>query len=904
MTLPAPTADFWKHKLAAFLHDSPSKALDIAEHEDRAANAYKRAGLEDFIKNYNHNADHTAAAADRVPWPSRKISCRFDGVNNRFHHPLDGRLHLPPESRPLQVTDAEATEGALQPQLDLPVNWDEVRKARAHFFAHWRLWRRNCAESNPALGFLPAETRLPDHSIWHHMGMVSALAATHGQPAFLKLQLGPVQDFIAAARSTRDLWSASYLLSWLMATGLATLAREIGPDSVIFPSLYGQPLFDLQFRDELWAEAKTSHQEKALNAWESLGHSAAELLTPNLPNIFLAIVPAAHAAELGQLVAKAIRDEWEKIAEHVWEFSAEVVTAPHSPTNAKERFFAQVERHLDLSWQATPWPASPDEALASAEKLLPKDADGKPNPTCDRLRKFLHYFSGTGPDTMPVEHRDRRYYTDDSKTKLNNVGSAWSVLYTLNGWQLDATRQTRAFRAWSVGGTNCTSSNNAKDALTGREEMIVGGKSWHDSLTGKWTKLFRHSDEVGAITLIKRTWHLAYLEKVKRLPASPENGFRMPNTQEIAAYQPDAECDATPETATDERTPYFAIIALDGDSIGKIVSGEKCPDLGNQLADYPVTGDRHGTRDYFDQHRGTDLLKLQRPLSPSFHLQFSEALSNFALHCVGPIVKAHQGKVLYAGGDDVLAMLPASEAIACADALQRAFRGEDPASTDYLLQQIAPGFLARTDRQSDQGKLIPFIVPGPACTVSVGIAIAHAKSPLQDAIREAHRAEKRAKQLHADKHALAVTVLKRSGEITEWASRFGRLDEHPETPAHRDGVLALNLLAHCLNEKILSAKFPHRLIALLEPYVPAKQQDTAASFNAHDVLTAELSHALSRQHGENWATNEQSRRDADDLISALLNYARSIPDDGRCASLNAVIQLCIVAAFLRRQTES
>jgi hypothetical protein len=36
----------------------------------------------------------------------------------------------------------------------------------------------------------------------------------------LKLQIGPVQDFIAQARSTRDLWSGSYLLSWLMAAGL------------------------------------------------------------------------------------------------------------------------------------------------------------------------------------------------------------------------------------------------------------------------------------------------------------------------------------------------------------------------------------------------------------------------------------------------------------------------------------------------------------------------------------------------------------------------------------------------------------------------------------------------------------------------------------------------------------
>ena len=66
----------------------------------------------------------------------------------------------------------------------------------------------------------------------------------------LKLQIGPVQDFIAQARTTRDLWSGSYLLSWLMATGLSKLAERLGGNSaakgaIIFPSVEAQPLFDL-----------------------------------------------------------------------------------------------------------------------------------------------------------------------------------------------------------------------------------------------------------------------------------------------------------------------------------------------------------------------------------------------------------------------------------------------------------------------------------------------------------------------------------------------------------------------------------------------------------------------------------------------------------------------------------
>ena len=50
----------------------------------------------------------------------------------------------------------------------------------------------------------------------------------------LKLQIGPVQEFIAQARSTRDLWSGSYLLSWLIAAGLHT--REASGAKIIYPA--------------------------------------------------------------------------------------------------------------------------------------------------------------------------------------------------------------------------------------------------------------------------------------------------------------------------------------------------------------------------------------------------------------------------------------------------------------------------------------------------------------------------------------------------------------------------------------------------------------------------------------------------------------------------------------------
>jgi hypothetical protein len=76
-----------------------------------------------------------------------------------------------------------------------------------------------------------------------------------------------------------------------------------------------------------------------------------------------------------------------------------------------------------------------------------------------------------------------------------------------------------------------------------------------------------------------------------------------------------------------------------------------------------------------------------------------------------------------------------------------------------------------------QNRPIPFLVPGPKADCSVGIAIAHFKAPLQDVVRTAQAAEKRAKrnpdQGGLGRSAVAVTLMKRSGEIIEWGAKWG-----------------------------------------------------------------------------------------------------------------------------------
>ena len=973
--------DFWKRKLAAYLHDPPSKCLDIRTHGERSDAAFRQAGFNDTeVGKYLKLADHTGAAADRFPFPNSQatgLQCAFDGVRNAFRHPLDGQYQSPFHAEFKSVEQGIEGENSIQPALkQTPPDWDENTLWRARFFAHWRCWPQFAIQKDYRLGLLPADTRLPDHSIWTHMQVVSALAGCVDEqniwhPAFLKLQIGPVQDFIAQARSTRDLWSGSYLLSWLMAAALKKFSELAGPDAVIYPNLRGQPLFDLHWKKDLWDQVKIgdkpvwdSIQPKKNPSNPSSPSDPTTLLTPNLPNVFLALVPAARAAEIAKQVETAIRAEFKTIATSVWTAcqNAGLTNNEQDPAftgvNRKVRFDRQIERFLSIAWQITPWPATPQEAL-DLTKNLPLGKDDHAHTLRDRVQTVIE----AACEKMPKDHRDRRYYTDDTKTQLNNVGVAWALLVALNSWQLDAVRQTRNFSASSEGGWQTGTACN-KDSLTGRDEAVAGGRVWLDrcdQLAGRtsgstWhtdhgplANRFKHDDWLGAVTLVKRLWDLTYLK-----PQFSLDPLKMPNTHGLAKHEPFSNDDDSSTEERQEGERYFAVLALDGDEIGKWISGDKCPPFRDQLASYTDgSGNPTGALEYFKRESDPDnsgktlgerfekLLETCRPISPSYHLQFSEALSNFALLCARPIVEAFDGRLIYSGGDDVVALLPADTALDCAQALRMAFQGDTNlagflqanavdlkkanetanrnmpyyqrlAAENCLFESPAQGFLARKDL-SDQTnqRSIPFLVPGPAADCSVGIAIAHFKSPLQDVVRAAQAAEKRAKR-SPDKgglcrSAVAVTLMKRSGETIEWGAKWdgGGLELYRE-------------LAQALQADRLSAKFPHRFIELLEAYVTdstpliaqAKTVQPVANLPVEDIILREFEHCLSRQRGPHFPDDaEQAKALRCRFGDALTAYLASLPKDPSDQSnpsaaaeipFRALIGLCQTVAFTHR----
>ena len=160
---------------------------------------------------------------------------------------------------------------------------------------------------------------------------------------------------------------------------------------------------------------------------------------------------------------------------------------------------------------------------------------------------------------------------------------------------------------------------------------------------------------------------------------------------------------------------YYAILVLDGDRMGSWLRGEKTPGAG------------------------------PNELIPAI----SKALAHFATQIAPVVAKKHSGTLIYAGGDDVLAVLPTRTALACALELNQQFAS----SWNETLGQFG----------------------GDSPTISGGIVVVHYKEDLRFALGQAREAEKWAKGKGRDR--LALTICRRSGEHTSVVIPWGIVGE-------------------------------------------------------------------------------------------------------------------------------
>ncbi|MCA9527454.1 MAG: type III-B CRISPR-associated protein Cas10/Cmr2 [Myxococcales bacterium] len=162
-------------------------------------------------------------------------------------------------------------------------------------------------------------------------------------------------------------------------------------------------------------------------------------------------------------------------------------------------------------------------------------------------------------------------------------------------------------------------------------------------------------------------------------------------------------------------TPYYALIQADGDQMGRVLS-----DLAKDRDDGL---ERH-------QHFGRTLE------------------SEFASQCPA-LIASHGGSLIYAGGDDVLALVPLHTLLEVCEALRTLF--------------------AEVARQAVGDS------PVKPPTLSIGVAICHHLHPMFDARQLAREAEHLAKTGRpgvVGRNALAITMDKRSGSTVSAVGSF------------------------------------------------------------------------------------------------------------------------------------
>ncbi|MDT8410437.1 MAG: type III-B CRISPR-associated protein Cas10/Cmr2, partial [Wenzhouxiangellaceae bacterium] len=831
---------FWRVKLDARLHDPIEKPLILMRtaegHEGGTTRALRdQLGLHPLdpaARTAVKTADHWAAAMDRAAFPNRNEDGRYPNWQQvRFHerpviiNPLTGAEY---DLCTLSEVEPDQAASIALDHLRGLIHSDDPKRTALAF---WRFGPNiEAPEIRSLWPLLPADSRMPDHTIFDHLDLTSALAGAFSidpddGPALLAVSLGPVQDFIAAARSTSDLWAGSHLLARLSWEAMRVICDELGPEAILFPRLRGIPQVDW------WLSRDCRLNESLFSAagWRKNPTDSNPLFAAALPNRFTALVPANRARELAERITDQVRAFALEKAQAAWRkllAEAGVANNPEMPAHAQIR--EQLKGFPEVHWATVPW------------SLVGQDSSGKVDASDDRLRAAMQpYFESEPPGYLGTQAWKILSKTDGVELDKGwfwkpNPGTLYPALHELLDRTLAAAKSARPF-GQSV-------QHGYRDSLTGESEWLTADRDqlalppgqrndtiWARVTTERpaWVKAGEHLDALG---MLKRLWPTLFVDEVNEEPGLNVDRFVVSThtmalaTSMIGFIQrggtvPEAirnKVSDAPRTALparlaselpgrsdadalfrlpgwlehlddrdreDERAragkeledvfghdpeAYYALLLMDGDEMGRWMSAAREKTLTHRSSFHPQI---RATLEQFKADPAfVKYADEPRAPNPARHMAISDALNNFAIRLAPAVVERHYGRVLYAGGDDLMAMLPLYELLPAMAGLRAAFSGttypsRSEAADDEGFQRQGNGFVVH-------GKQL-LRTMGDQASASCGVVVAHHKAPLGAVLRELRRAEKRAKT-EGGRDAFSLTVVKRSGGALGLTAKFGR----------------------------------------------------------------------------------------------------------------------------------
>jgi CRISPR-associated protein Cmr2 len=618
----------------------------------------------------------------------------------------------------------------------------------------------------------------------------------------LHFTLGPVQGFVAQARRTRDLWAGSFLLSWLAGHAMKVVVENGG--EILLPDV-GQ--------DALFVAVRS-------------GASGFGPAIGSLPNRFKAKVLVEFNPVLCR---RAVHKAWSDLAGKVWKRFVEPVAGQGNGTQAIW------DRQVMCFWE-TAWVIGP--------------ADGQDHAWLDRRKNWRTH-------RPPVESGDHCMLMGDWQELSGFVRSRdrkrqdefWHALKAHvdkesdNPLQLDESERLCAM------------------ALIKRlffphvaNEVLGWTPSWDGQKPLRWPSTSR----LAATGWLRCAWEKAPEEAealVRLLPSDrsiePEldpgnrlsqvpgallhrSGIENARPHELAGSDSDAEA-----TRGKLLNAYDALTK-------KLGKAEKARRPSAFYALLLMDGDRVGT------------------LLHSQESNVTKGLARFSSQ-VDATVRQHGGNTIYAGGDDVLALLPLEGAIPAALALRKAYRG--------AFAEI------------------------PAATISAALVFAHFHVPLRHVLREAHRQLDDVAKDGNGCGSLAVCVLTQSGVTREWVSTWEDRDQRYSPP------LKLDIFARELDANT-SSRFFYSFDARYRDIFKSAHDLVADENDLRKILRSEYSAsgAAERRTGE--SDTDHARR-IENYIDQLLQLAKlhTRPDSPKAKESPPIsMDGPLIARFLARET--
>jgi len=510
----------------------------------------------------------------------------------------------------------------------------------------------------------------------------------------LMFSLGPVQLFIEQARKTRDLWLGSFLLSTLMEAGM----KGIDEAALVFPTI---PVI----KDNI----------------------------PDLPNKFVAIFDTLNqASEIAKRTRDQVEQCWIEICEDIWKriieehtrFSTkptrEIWERQTNPANFFEIFWVVVEGDPEFYVQWLQGTQGAFDARKQLRDFRPQDEPGEKS-TISGERQALH---GAGASRLDVQTFWYELTKDLPEKDISKDGTErLDAIDTVKRFATLSRRLREKHLQADFPSTSSVATASFVEKLIekapGLENLSAAIEDWLKATTkpfnemppGSIPYLKRQADKQNQmLEVLRRDGDCYFVDTFTQNHLKKDYGFSLGTEDERQRTQQRATngqnalkalLRAASDSTITRPTPYYGILQMDGDRMGHLLNGVK---------------DR------------------------SAHVMMSKALSTFAREVVPPIVERERsGRLVYAGGDDVLAFSPLENLLDMADQLQSEYRRT-------ISKVVAE------NRQSE-------------ATASTGIAIANHRTPLSAVLRATREAEKLAKDRYG-RDALVVTLMRRSGEQT------------------------------------------------------------------------------------------------------------------------------------------